>query len=220
MVGRGLIQKHFSKTFVKISAVTLWLLRRRFFNKFSKIYPLCCHGHQSNSAIWTNNSEEKYLNICSETAKNATFHFSHYKSKETISCHSNQSSYAIGTKNTIIHPPAPPTPPPPPPPIYRCYMWNMERIGFTASGEVVWKCWRTDGRQTDGRRMSTYTISSHMSLRLRWANNQICVVLWTYEIAKYRGKFSNGQWILLRRFKLIWQWLLLYLTWISHVKPP
>ena len=38
MVGRGLLQKHFSKTFVKISAVTisasspLWLLRRRFLN--------------------------------------------------------------------------------------------------------------------------------------------------------------------------------------------
>ena len=138
MVGIGLIQKHFSKTFVKISAVTLWLLRRRFFNKFSKIYPLCCHGHQSNSAIWTNISEEKYLNICSETAKNATFHFSHYKSKETISCHSNQSSYAIGTKNTIIHPPPPPpTPPTPlPPSIDAICKYGKNRLhGF--SGEVV-----------------------------------------------------------------------------------
>ena len=34
-------------------------------------------------------------------------------------------------------------------------------------GEVVWKCWRTDDR----RRMPAYTISSPMSLRLRWANN-------------------------------------------------
>ena len=24
-----------------------------FFFFFSKIYPLCCHGNQSNSAIWT-----------------------------------------------------------------------------------------------------------------------------------------------------------------------
>ena len=47
-------------------------------------------------------SKNKNLNICSETAKIANFHFSHYKSMETISCHSNQSSYPIGTKNTII----------------------------------------------------------------------------------------------------------------------
>ena len=69
--------------------------------------------------------------------KNCHFHFSHYKSMETISCHSNQSSYPIGTKrNTIIVPPK-----------YRCFTWNMERIGFR--GEVVWKCWPTDGRTTD-----------------------------------------------------------------------
>ena len=38
-------------------------------------------------------------------------------------------------------------------------------------GEDVWKCWRTtdDGR-TEGRRSHWYTISSPMSLRLRWAN--------------------------------------------------
>ena len=33
-------------------------------------------------------------------------------------------------------------------------------------GDVVWKCWPTT---TDGRRMPAYTISSPMSLRLRWA---------------------------------------------------
>ena len=88
----------------------LWLLRKRFLNNFLKIYPLCCHGNQSNSAIWTkfiwivedylrNISVEKNLNICSETAKIATFHFSHYKSMETISSHSSQSSYPTGTKN-------------------------------------------------------------------------------------------------------------------------
>ena len=41
---------------------------------------------------------KKNLNICSETAKIANFHFSHYKSMETVSCHSNQS----WTKNIII----------------------------------------------------------------------------------------------------------------------
>ena len=64
---------------------------------------------------------KKNLNVCSETAKIATFHFSHYKSMETVSFHSNQSSYLIGTK-TIIRSP-----------ISRCYVCNMERINFTAS---------------------------------------------------------------------------------------
>ena len=41
---------------------------------------------------------KKNKNICSETAKIANFHFSNYKSMETISFHSNQSSYPIGTK--------------------------------------------------------------------------------------------------------------------------
>ena len=56
MVGRGLLQKHFSKTFVKISAVT-------------KI--------------------------------NANFLFSHYKYMETLSCHSNKSTWAMTIKNII-----------------------------------------------------------------------------------------------------------------------
>ena len=44
---------------------------------------------------------EKYVsNISSETAENVNFHFSHYKSMGTISCHSNQSSYLTGIKNT------------------------------------------------------------------------------------------------------------------------
>ena len=48
---------------------------------------------------------KKNLNICSETAKIASFHISHCKSMETISCHSNQSSYPTGTKNNIIRSP-------------------------------------------------------------------------------------------------------------------
>ena len=36
-----------------------------------------------------------------DLAEIVTFHFSHYKSMGTISCHSNQSSYPIGIKNTI-----------------------------------------------------------------------------------------------------------------------
>ena len=47
----------------------------------------------------------KYLQ--QEIAINASFHFSHYKSMATISCHSNQSSFLIGTKNKFICPPPP-----------------------------------------------------------------------------------------------------------------
>ena len=35
-----------------------------------------------------------------ETAETVNFQFSHYKSMGTISCHSNQSSYPTGIKNT------------------------------------------------------------------------------------------------------------------------
>ena len=37
--------------------------------------------------------------IPNETVEISNFHISHYKSMETISCHSNQSSYPTGIKN-------------------------------------------------------------------------------------------------------------------------
>ena len=43
------------------------------------------------------------VKLCSEMTINANFHFSHYMSMATLSCHSNQSSYPVGTKNIIIH---------------------------------------------------------------------------------------------------------------------
>ena len=43
---------------------------------------------------------KKNSNISSETAETVNFHFSHYKSMGTISCHSNQSSYLTGIKIT------------------------------------------------------------------------------------------------------------------------
>ena len=46
--------------------------------------------------------KEKKSNISSETAETVNFQFSHYKSMGTISCHSNQSSYPIGIKNTTF----------------------------------------------------------------------------------------------------------------------
>ena len=43
---------------------------------------------------------KKNSNIPNDLAKIVNFHFSHYKSMGTISCHSNQSSYPTGIKNT------------------------------------------------------------------------------------------------------------------------
>ena len=44
-------------------------------------------------------------------------------------------------------------------------MWNMERIGLTASEEMSFE--NVDGQRTDDGRTPVYTISSPMSLRLR-----------------------------------------------------
>ena len=43
---------------------------------------------------------KKNSNIPNDLAEIVNFHFSHYKSMGTISCHSNQSSYLTGIKNT------------------------------------------------------------------------------------------------------------------------
>ena len=103
--------------------------------------------------------KKKNLNIYSETARTANFHFSHYKSIEIVSWHSNQSSFLIGTKTHLFLPPA-----------YRCYMWNLVRIGFMASEEMSLE--NIDRWRMDGRRMPVYTISSPMSLWIRWAKNR------------------------------------------------
>ena len=47
-----------------------------------------------------NSSVIFFSNIPNDLAKIVNFHFSHYKSMGTISCHSNQSSYPIRIKNT------------------------------------------------------------------------------------------------------------------------
>ena len=48
-----------------------------------------------------NISVKKNSNIPNDLAKIVNFHFSHYKSMGTISCHSNQSSNSTRIKNTI-----------------------------------------------------------------------------------------------------------------------
>ena len=42
---------------------------------------------------------KKKSNINNDLAEIVNFHFSHYKSMETVSCHSNQSSYPTEIKN-------------------------------------------------------------------------------------------------------------------------
>ena len=42
---------------------------------------------------------KKKSNIPNDLAKIVNFHFSHYKSMETLRCHSNQSSYPTEIKN-------------------------------------------------------------------------------------------------------------------------
>ena len=80
-------------------------------------------------------------------------------------------------------------------------------------GEDVWKCWRTtDRRRTDdGRRSHWYTISSPMSLRLRWAKNVfLCLkIFFTFtssvdpdEMPHYAG-FHLGLYCLFCLFDLI-----------------
>ena len=52
------------------------------------------HGGQLNNYFL-----KKKSNIPNDLAEIVNFHFSHYKSMRTISCHSNQSSYPTGIKN-------------------------------------------------------------------------------------------------------------------------
>ena len=55
------------------------------------------HGGLLNKHIFVKKS-----NISNETAETVTSQFSHYKSRGTISCYSNQSSYPTGIKNTTF----------------------------------------------------------------------------------------------------------------------
>ena len=140
-----------SFSFIPRTALRSWI-----FNIFSKIYPLCCHGNQSNSAIWTkfiwivddysrNISVKKNINICSETVVNANFHFSiigQWQQKVAIA---TRVLIRLEQKTILFVPPT-----------FRCYMWNMARTGFIASEEMSFENvddGRTDdddGRTDDG----------------------------------------------------------------------
>ena len=78
-----------------------------FFRKFTLYVAMATNQiHMNRRGLLKKHFCKKNLNTCSKTAKNANFHFSHYKSMETSSFHSSHSSYPIGTKkNTIIRSP-------------------------------------------------------------------------------------------------------------------
>ena len=86
-------------------------LRRRFLNIFTKIDPFLPprqpikYTDLDKSYMKHSGLLNKHFRICkknqispSRQKKTANFHFSHYKSMGTISCHSNQSSYPTGIK--------------------------------------------------------------------------------------------------------------------------
>ena len=49
-----------------------------------------------------NISKKICQNTCSKTAIKANFHFSHYKSMETLSCHNDQSTLATAIKTLVF----------------------------------------------------------------------------------------------------------------------
>ena len=94
---------------------SLRLLRRRILNIFQKFtlyvlrQPITCklndldksrmkHGGLLNKYF----CNKKNSNIPNDLAEIVNFHFSHYKSMGTISCHSNQSSYPTRIKTQLM----------------------------------------------------------------------------------------------------------------------
>ena len=56
---------------------------------------------------WWRTTQETFIkkfcqNTCSEIAIKTYFHFSHYKSMETLSCHSDEITWAMAIKNIIF----------------------------------------------------------------------------------------------------------------------
>ena len=58
-------------------------------------------SHMKRGRLLYKHTCEKKSNISNETVETVNFHFSHFKSMGTISCHSNQ-SYPIGIKTIYV----------------------------------------------------------------------------------------------------------------------
>ena len=61
-------------------------------------------SHMKRRGLFNKHFCKKNPNIPNETENIVNFLFSHYKSMGTISCHSNQISYPIGTKTQLFVP--------------------------------------------------------------------------------------------------------------------
>ena len=89
--------------------------------------------------------------------------FPTFKSMETISCHSR-----LGQKTWHFVLPA-----------YRCYMWNLARIGFMASVKMSFENVDDDGRTADA--CLYYKFTYEPLTQLRWTNkkqtSQICFLV-------------------------------------------
>ena len=59
-------------------------------------------SHMNHGGLHNKHLCKKKSNIPNDLAEIVNFHFSHYKSMETLSCHSNQISYPTGIKNTTF----------------------------------------------------------------------------------------------------------------------
>ena len=86
--------------------IPLWLLKRRFFNFFFEklAFRLPCQPikisdldkmHMLGRGLLKKPFCKKNQNICSNTEINANFHYSHCKSMETLSCHSNKNTIHV-----------------------------------------------------------------------------------------------------------------------------
>ena len=132
---------------------------------FLPIYPFGCHGNQSNSAVRTKFKclvEDYSRNIC---VKLLSKYLQWDSNKGLLSLFPHYKSVTIATwvliqlrlkQMPLLVPLA-----------YRCYMWNLVRIGLMASAEISFE--NVDRRQktTDDRQqMPANTISSHMRLWL------------------------------------------------------
>ena len=94
MVSEKKIFKHFYENWP--------FLPRRQPIKFTDLDKSCMNMMKQRELLNKHSCKKKNPNIPNETEKIVNFLFSHYKSMGTISCHSNQSSYLTGIKNTTF----------------------------------------------------------------------------------------------------------------------
>ena len=90
---------------------------------------------------------KKKKNIPNDSAEIVNFHFSHYKSMETISCHSNQSSYPTGMHIIFV----------PLPVDAICVIWKESATRLQRRSRLKML---TDGRRTDDGCL--YILKAHL----------------------------------------------------------